>query len=177
MSADKEVRAFITDAVIQQRLAKYIVLRCFRNSMLEDLHAGIPPSSAIGDYSDVSVSSPYGVIPWPELSRFNGRGDEAPNDRCGQSGLPPDPHCSMKRPALNSFACSHNTIHFRDGISQPLAPPTSNAKIRATKDLLHCCIRVRCSLIQIVRYQSPRSCRLSLENMPQAVLIPEETGL
>jgi hypothetical protein len=39
--------------------------------VLEDLHAGTSPSSASGDYSDVSVSSPYGVIPWPEVSRLN----------------------------------------------------------------------------------------------------------
>jgi hypothetical protein len=39
--------------------------------MLEDLHAGLSPSSASGDYSDVSVSSPYGVIPWPKVSRLN----------------------------------------------------------------------------------------------------------
>lgn len=71
MSAREEVSAFITDPVLQQRLAKYMVLHCFRNSMLEDLHAGISPSSAAGDYSDVKVSSPYGVIPWPEVSRLN----------------------------------------------------------------------------------------------------------
>ena len=57
--------------MLQQRLAKYMVLQCFRNSMLEDLHAGISPSSAAGDYSDVTVSSPYGVIPWPKVSRLN----------------------------------------------------------------------------------------------------------
>jgi hypothetical protein len=39
--------------------------------MLEDLHTGLSPSSASGDYSDVSVSSPYGVIPWPKVSRLN----------------------------------------------------------------------------------------------------------
>jgi hypothetical protein len=39
--------------------------------MLEDLHAGISPSSAAGDYSDVTVTSPYGVIPWNNVSRFN----------------------------------------------------------------------------------------------------------
>jgi len=71
MGAHREVRAFITDPVLQQRLAKYMVLECFRNSMLEDLHAGISPSSASGDYSDVNVSSPYGVIPWPKVSRLN----------------------------------------------------------------------------------------------------------
>jgi hypothetical protein len=48
-----------------------MVLHCFRNSMLEDLHAGISPSSAAGDYSDVTVSSPYGVIPWNNVSRLN----------------------------------------------------------------------------------------------------------
>jgi len=39
--------------------------------MLEDLHAGTSPSSASGDYSDVTLSSPYGVIPWPKVSRLN----------------------------------------------------------------------------------------------------------
>lgn len=71
MNAHDEARTLITDPVLQQRLAKYMVLHCFRNSMLEDLHAGISPSSAAGDYSDVTVSSPYGVIPWPKLSRLN----------------------------------------------------------------------------------------------------------
>ena len=71
MSDHDEVRAFITDPALQRRLAKYMVLQCFRNSMLEDLHAGISPSSASGDYSDVTVSSPYGVIPWPKVSRLN----------------------------------------------------------------------------------------------------------
>ena len=71
MGAHREVHAFITDPVLQQRLAKYMVLQCFRNSILEDLHAGISPSSASGDYSDVTVSSPYGVIPWPKVSRLN----------------------------------------------------------------------------------------------------------
>jgi hypothetical protein len=71
MSAHEEVRAFMTDPMLQQRLAKYLVLQCFRNSMLEDLHAGISPSSASGDYSDVTVSSPCGVIPWPKVSRLN----------------------------------------------------------------------------------------------------------
>ena len=57
MSVPKKVRAFISNPVIQQRLAKYLVLQCFRNSMLEDLHSGISPSSATGDYSDVTVTS------------------------------------------------------------------------------------------------------------------------
>ena len=71
MSVDGEVRAFVTDPVLQKRLAKYLVLQCFRNSVLEDLHAGISPDSEVGDYSDVRVSSPYGDIPWPKVSRLN----------------------------------------------------------------------------------------------------------
>ena len=71
MESPDAVRLFITEPVLQQRLAKLIVLECFRNSALEDLHAGISPCSAAGDYSDVLVNSPYGAIPWPQVSRFN----------------------------------------------------------------------------------------------------------
>ena len=71
MSTHDDARAFLGDSVLQQRLAKYMVLQCFRNSMLEDLHAGISPSSAAGDYSDITVSSPYGIIPWRKVSRLN----------------------------------------------------------------------------------------------------------
>jgi hypothetical protein len=63
--------AISANAILQQRLAKYLVLQCVRNSALEDLHAGIAPSSATGDYGDVTVTSPFGAIPWPRLSRFN----------------------------------------------------------------------------------------------------------
>ena len=68
---NERLHACVTEPVLQQRLAKYMVLHCFRNSMLEDLHAGISPSSAAGDYSDVTVSSPYGLIPWNNVSRLN----------------------------------------------------------------------------------------------------------
>jgi hypothetical protein len=71
LNAHQEVRAFMTDPVLQQRLAKYLVLECFRNSTLEDFHAGISPSSASGDCSDVTVISPYGAVPWPKVSRLN----------------------------------------------------------------------------------------------------------
>ena len=71
MSTHDDARAFLGDSVLQQRLAKYMVLQCFRNSMLEDLHAGISPSSATGDYSDITVSSPYGIIAWRKVSRLN----------------------------------------------------------------------------------------------------------
>lgn len=42
-----------------------------RNSRLEELHQGLSPGSAIGDYSDVKVVTPYGEIPWPQLSRID----------------------------------------------------------------------------------------------------------
>ena len=45
--------------------------QCFRNTLLEDLHAGITPDSQTGDYTDVVVRSPYGEIPWPRLSRLS----------------------------------------------------------------------------------------------------------
>ena len=57
-------KALVTDPVLQQRLAKYLVLQCFRNSVLEDLHAGLVPRSKSGDYTDVVVHTPYGEIPW-----------------------------------------------------------------------------------------------------------------
>lgn len=50
---------------------KALVETCVRNSQLEDFHAGITPSSATGDYSDVKVVSPYGEIPWTNLSRIS----------------------------------------------------------------------------------------------------------
>ena len=56
---------------LQKRLAKYLAQQCFRNTMLEDLHAGITPSSQTGDYAHVEVRSPYGEIPWPRLSRLS----------------------------------------------------------------------------------------------------------
>ena len=67
----ESVKALITDAALQQRLAKYMVEQCFRNSRLEDLHAGTAPSSKTGDFSDVTVRTPFGEIPWCELSRFD----------------------------------------------------------------------------------------------------------
>ena len=64
-------RAISTHPEVLKRLAKYLAQQCFRNTMLEDLHAGITPDSQIGDYTDVVVRSPYGEIPWPNLSRLN----------------------------------------------------------------------------------------------------------
>jgi len=68
----KHVREIQTNAVLRKRLAKFIALHCFRNThVLEDLHSGTVPTSESGDYSDVNVITPYGEIPWSELSRFD----------------------------------------------------------------------------------------------------------
>ncbi|MBV2150073.1 hypothetical protein KRZ98_17660 [Sphingobium sp. AS12] len=48
-----------------------LVEQCVRNSFLETLHAGTVPDSATGDYSDVKVVTPYGEIPWTQLSRIS----------------------------------------------------------------------------------------------------------
>ena len=54
-----------------KELSRFLVLHCFRNTYLERLHAGIVPSSKSGDYEDVNVVSPYGPIPWKQLSRID----------------------------------------------------------------------------------------------------------
>ena len=57
-----------------KRLALGMALLCVRNTCIEDVHAGIEPSSQTGDFSDVKVVTPYGEIPWAKLSRI--RNDE-----------------------------------------------------------------------------------------------------
>jgi hypothetical protein len=64
-------REISSNSDVMKRPAKYLAQQCFRNSMLEDLHAGITPNSETGDYTDVVVRSPYGEIPWPRLSRLS----------------------------------------------------------------------------------------------------------
>src|SRR5215472_15855737 len=64
-------RKISSNPELMKRLAKYLAQQCFRNTMLEDLHAGIVPDSQTGDYTDVVVRSPYGEIPWPRLSRLS----------------------------------------------------------------------------------------------------------
>jgi hypothetical protein len=60
-----------SDNLIASELAKAITVLCVRNTFLEDLHAGTGPSSKAGDYSDVKVVTPYGEIPWQQLSRIS----------------------------------------------------------------------------------------------------------
>ena len=53
-------------------LAKLIAVEGVRNNTdLEDLHSGITPSSATGDFSDVKVVTPYGEIDWNRVSRIS----------------------------------------------------------------------------------------------------------
>ena len=54
-----------------ENLARLITLHCVRNTFIEDLHSGTFPGSKIGDYSDVKVVTPYGEIPWNEISRIS----------------------------------------------------------------------------------------------------------
>ena len=53
------------------KIAKMLAFHCVRNSYLEELHAGIFPSSKTGDYTDVKVVSPYGDIAWNRLGRIS----------------------------------------------------------------------------------------------------------
>ena len=51
--------------------SKSMASMCVRNTMLEDIHAGIEPVTHTGDFSDVVVIDADGRrIPWPEVSRI-----------------------------------------------------------------------------------------------------------
>jgi len=64
-------RLLAQNPLVLKRLAKYMAQQCFRNTVLEDFHAGITPHSQAGDYSDVLVTTPAGDIPWSKLSRLS----------------------------------------------------------------------------------------------------------
>jgi ligand-binding SRPBCC domain-containing protein len=64
-------RLLAQNPYVLKRLAKYMAQQCFRNTVLEDFHAGITPYSQAGDYSDVFVKTPAGEIPWSKLSRLS----------------------------------------------------------------------------------------------------------
>ena len=54
---------------MQSLLVRTMALTCFRNSKLEDIHAGRTPVTRTGDYSDVTVIDADGRrVPWPEVS-------------------------------------------------------------------------------------------------------------
>jgi hypothetical protein len=57
---------------IAAQLAKAMTMMCVRNTLLEDLHAGLGPVTRTGDYSDVEVLDADGNrIPWSEVSRID----------------------------------------------------------------------------------------------------------
>jgi hypothetical protein len=56
---------------VLKRLARYMAQQGFRNTALEDFHAGITPCSEAGDDSDVVVKTPAGEIPWSKVSRLS----------------------------------------------------------------------------------------------------------
>src|SRR5947209_309337 len=60
-----------SDSTLAVLLAKSIAALCVRNTFLEELHSGTAPSSKSGDYSDVKVVTPYGEIPWQQVSRIS----------------------------------------------------------------------------------------------------------
>jgi hypothetical protein len=70
MSPD-QLTELTSNEVLRGRLAKLMALECFRNSRLEELHAGTIPSSRAGDFSDVKVVSPLGEIAWDDFGRLS----------------------------------------------------------------------------------------------------------
>lgn len=54
-----------------RRIALALVEQCVRNSRLEDLHAGTTPNSISGDFTDVKVLTPFGEIPWTQVSKIS----------------------------------------------------------------------------------------------------------
>ena len=54
-----------------QRLTLALVESCFRNSILEDWHAGREVISPAGDFSDVKIVTPLGEMPYLDASRIS----------------------------------------------------------------------------------------------------------
>ena len=53
-------------------IVKTMALMCVRNTVLENIHAGLVPVTRTGDYSDVTVIDADGrSIPWTEVSHFD----------------------------------------------------------------------------------------------------------
>ncbi len=69
--ADIAKNIMFENPALLKRLAKYTVQQCFRNTVLEDYHAGTVPDSQSGDFSDVVARTPHGEIPWPHVSRLS----------------------------------------------------------------------------------------------------------
>lgn len=129
-------------------LAKAIALHAFRNP-LEDLHAGITPSSKTGDYSDVKVVTPYGEIPWNRLSRISD--DEMKvlmidvvsrlftllvglDDKYLQASI-----SVLSRPEITKWDEPSIRTAFKEGIMNPIIGSESEAAMRAVvQTILKC---------------------------------------
>ena len=60
------------DNALQSLLIRTTVLLCFRNTLLENIHAGLTPVTRTGDYSDVTVIDADGWrIPWSDASHID----------------------------------------------------------------------------------------------------------
>ena len=60
------------DDQLTSLLIRTMALLCVRNTMLEDIHAGLAPVTRTGDYSDVTVIDADGRrIPWPRVSHLD----------------------------------------------------------------------------------------------------------
>ena len=60
------------DDQLTSLLIRTMALLSVRNTLLEDIHAGLTPVTKTGDYSDVTVIDADGRrIPWPEVSHFD----------------------------------------------------------------------------------------------------------
>jgi hypothetical protein len=51
----KHIKELQNSAILRERLAQVMAVRCIRNTKLEDFHSGQFPYSKAGDYSDVKV--------------------------------------------------------------------------------------------------------------------------
>ncbi|MGR4863167.1 hypothetical protein [Caulobacter sp. LARHSG274] len=61
----------LTEEALRAGLALALAETAVRNSQLEELHAGVFPGSAAGDYGDVAVVTPFGQIAWADVSRIS----------------------------------------------------------------------------------------------------------
>jgi hypothetical protein len=57
----------------KSKLAKAIVAYCFRNTSIEDIHAGIAPVSNTGDFSDEYPSGLYCSMCFTDICRIGQR--------------------------------------------------------------------------------------------------------
>ena len=89
-------------------ISKSMAVMCVRNTMLEDLHAGIEPISRTGDFTDVVVIAADGRrIPWSEVTRIG-------NDEMGH----------LMRQVVNrlyTFQAKADNLHFVGMMDQTLA--------------------------------------------------------